>query len=628
MNILIRLRIAVLYLFLIVIGTTVTVANESFGKHEVKCDSLKLVLKKQNLSARHELKVRWELVVTYASYAVDSVIAYAPEAIALAQKFKEYEIEFDCRCHLGAAYCFKGNYETAIREFEQLRMLAGKQKNGKLFEANAMRLIAFAHALQGKYNTAVDYYLKALLLYEEEGNIDGCLVIYSNLGEIYRRLNNREIAIRYLDQATRLCEKNMLTNDVWRMSNIYNEYAANYLSDNLLPKAMEYALKADSINTGVAIINKCHTKILLAKIHLRLNEHDKALIYARNAMEQAEILKDNDLRMNVWRLFSDIYLIQQRYSEAEAAALEVLQIDSTNIDLSRTAAANIALANIYLNDTEKAAHYFRKQEELNDLYSKTNFQNTMSDMIAKYETEKKEARIVVLEQKHFLYLLIGIISFLLTGSLGVVLWQKTKNARREKQLIATRSVMDGEMGERTRLARDLHDRLSGSLSALKIGLNDKKESFQQINDKLDTCIEEIRRVAHNLMPASLQFGLKVALGDFVAQCPNVLFHFFGEERHIEERKAFVIYCCAVELVNNSLRHSGAKQINVQLIQSEKHVSLTVQDNGCGFDEKSVAKGIGLKNIYTRVASCNGKIDIVTSFDKGTEITIELKTEEI
>ena len=248
----------------------------------------------------------------------------------------------------------------------------------------------------------------------------------------------------------------------------------------------------------------------------------------------------------------------------------------------------------------------------------------MADMEIKYETEKKEIRITSLEKERQLYVWLGVAGILFAMALGIVFWQKNKNMRKEKQLIATRSVLDGEMSERTRLARDLHDRLSGNLSAVKIGLNNN-EPQQSISNKLDKCIEEIRNVAHNLMPKSLQYGLKTALEDFAAQFPNVHFHFFGKEGNIEERTAFVAYCCANEMVNNSLWHSGAKNINLQMVQDKKLVSLTVQDDGCGCDEKMTSKGIGLKNIYDRVTSSNGKIDIVTSPSKGTEIIIELKT---
>jgi signal transduction histidine kinase len=58
------------------------------------------------------------------------------------------------------------------------------------------------------------------------------------------------------------------------------------------------------------------------------------------------------------------------------------------------------------------------------------------------------------------------------------------------------------------------------------------------------------------------------------------------------------------------------------VQDEKHVTLTVSDNGCGFDDKNAA-GFGLQSIRNRVASCGGNIDIATAPGKGTETNIEI-----
>jgi len=59
------------------------------------------------------------------------------------------------------------------------------------------------------------------------------------------------------------------------------------------------------------------------------------------------------------------------------------------------------------------------------------------------------------------------------------------------------------------------------------------------------------------------------------------------------------------------------------VQGENHIALTVQDDGCGFDEKTIIKGVGLKSVRDRVASCNGKVDIFSSPNKGTETIIQI-----
>ena len=88
---------------------------------------------------------------------------------------------------------------------------------------------------------------------------------------------------------------------------------------------------------------------------------------------------------------------------------------------------------------------------------------------------------------------------------------------------------------------------------------------------------------------------------------------------------YAIYCCAKELINNAVKHAKADNIHVQLIQSQNHISLTVQDNGCGFNETTVVKGNGLANIHSRIAAFNGKFDIFSS-PGGTEALIEMKIE--
>jgi signal transduction histidine kinase len=67
---------------------------------------------------------------------------------------------------------------------------------------------------------------------------------------------------------------------------------------------------------------------------------------------------------------------------------------------------------------------------------------------------------------------------------------------------------------------------------------------------------------------------------------------------------------------------------VQNVDSLVNVSLTVQDDGCGFDEKTFVKGDGLQNIRNRIASCRGKLDIASSPGNGTETVIELRVEPL
>jgi signal transduction histidine kinase len=210
--------------------------------------------------------------------------------------------------------------------------------------------------------------------------------------------------------------------------------------------------------------------------------------------------------------------------------------------------------------------------------------------------------------------------------------QKVQQLEQEKLTIATQSVLDGETAERSRLARDLHDGLGGMLSAVKLNLFDVKNGvileaddvskFNRVVNLLDESMQELRRVAHNMMPESLsRYGLKVALTDFCGNIPNLKFHFYGEENRLEPRLEVMIYRTIHELVNNALKHASAEVINVQLVQQQDSVTLTVQDNGKGFDPAVAVSGTGLNNIRNRAEMFRGTLDIVSSPGKGTEVSV-------
>jgi signal transduction histidine kinase len=213
--------------------------------------------------------------------------------------------------------------------------------------------------------------------------------------------------------------------------------------------------------------------------------------------------------------------------------------------------------------------------------------------------------------------------------------QKIIQLEQEKQLVATQSVLDGETRERARLARDLHDSLGSMLTGVKLNLLEMKqgakleytdvERFNRALGLLDKSVQEMRRVAHHLMPDSLsRFGLKPAVNDFCNNLPSVQFMYYGDDSRIEPNLEVMIYRTIHELVNNALKHAGAEQIMVQILREDERIAFTVQDDGCGFDPDTITQGMGLENIRNRVAAYNGIINIDSSADEGTEINVELK----
>jgi signal transduction histidine kinase len=99
-----------------------------------------------------------------------------------------------------------------------------------------------------------------------------------------------------------------------------------------------------------------------------------------------------------------------------------------------------------------------------------------------------------------------------------------------------------------------------------------------------------------------------------------------ENAAIDQTTAITIYRIVQELINNTMKHAAAKTAIVQVTKTDGSISITVEDNGKGFDPVilKVEKGIGWSNIQSRVEYLKGKLDVKSKPGKGTSVLIELK----
>ncbi len=350
---------------------------------------------------------------------------------------------------------------------------------------------------------------------------------------------------------------------------------------------------------------------------------------------------------------------------AEKYLQEGLNTSRKNNYLSQEQVALRSLADLYAStgNYEKAWQSNNSLVQLKDSLGIKINANRRLLLDARFETSKKENLISQLEadkkiqeltikQKDTLnYILIGSAAALFVLSLLTYLAYKQKQKLQqqrineletEKKLTATEAVLKGEEQERTRLAKDLHDGLGGMLSGIKYSFANMKgnlvmtaenaQAFERSMDMLDSSIQEMRRVAHNLMPEALvKFGLNTSLKDFCNNINNtgalqVTYQPVNfDDANVSQTTAITIYRIVQELINNTVKHAGASHAIVQLSHTGNTISLTVEDDGKGFDTSVLqsSKGIGWTNIQHRVAFLKGKLDVNSHPGKGTSVLVEL-----
>ena len=155
-------------------------------------------------------------------------------------------------------------------------------------------------------------------------------------------------------------------------------------------------------------------------------------------------------------------------------------------------------------------------------------------------------------------------------------------------------------------------------------------AFEKSIAQLDSTIDELRKVSHNLMPEALvKFGLKSAVKDFCDSVQDtntrIICEQLGVERELGNKGDVNVYRIIQELVSNAIRHARASQVLVQLTKTPQKVMVTVEDNGKGLDQQQLvrSKGIGLINIKHRVNYLSGEIEINSKPGDGTTVNIEL-----
>ena len=617
-------------------------------------DSIEMRLNMLSLPDKESYEIYENLIIKYFDENPERALHYSWSGIHFAKKTQNDFYLAMFYYHAGNLHNYANQLDSALHYHDlSLAMKNQAEKRGGMdktlsdfLEMRLFLLLGDIDVSYGRFDMALNNFLKALAIAEEkmdDPSEEG--EICNRIGETYWSIKNMPKAESYYARYEKICRDN---NDSVGLASAYRGLSQIYADQDDYPKALEYAEEGHRILSALPdtpLRNLILSTSTLADVWLEIPDYDKALEYTLMQLEYSRQANVPHYITAALTGLSICYLKQKKYKEAEETAFQALETDMNVAFNNTTLYKIITIANIWLKNSEKAYKYFGMSLNAMNEYSNENFQSSISEMEVRYETEKKEAQIASLEEEKRLMTWIGITGggVLLLGLITLVfLWrwtvQKRRIAEQQIQLVATQAVFDGEVQERSRLARDLHDGLGGKLTGMKINLqelkqktgsgNDREEQFNAVMEILDDTVREMRRVSHNLMPDTLsRAGLKTAVDDFCrSMSPKIVFNYYGDEARIDMKLEALVYRSIHELVNNALKYADASQIMVQIIRETDRIYFTVQDDGCGFDPTAETNGIGLQGIRSRVASFGGEMQIDSRAGEGTEINVELRVE--
>ncbi|MDP2786062.1 MAG: sensor histidine kinase [Sulfurimicrobium sp.] len=200
--------------------------------------------------------------------------------------------------------------------------------------------------------------------------------------------------------------------------------------------------------------------------------------------------------------------------------------------------------------------------------------------------------------------------------------------------------------ERQRIATDLHDGLGQSLTLIRLALEDVTgllaanahseagESLQKLKLKVQDAFGELRRVAMDLRPSTLDdLGILATLSwffrEFESACRGIKIekHLLVQESNIPVPLKITIFRILQEAVSNIVKHAKADHIRVSLMKTGDVLHLSVEDNGQGFDPAGrdnycpLDKGLGLVSMKERAKFSGGTYRIESAVGKGTRIFV-------
>ena len=241
----------------------------------------------------------------------------------------------------------------------------------------------------------------------------------------------------------------------------------------------------------------------------------------------------------------------------------------------------------------------------------------------------------------------GTIIFLVLSAILVFIllfYQKKKFQHREQLVDMEKKFSEEllksqlEMQEQTfnTISQEIHDNVGQILSLAKVQLNIigqnntlDKTLLSEAKESVSKALNDLRDIAKSLNTDRLKLlSLKEIIEKELQRINNsgvikTCIQIEGKEQQIQENKKLIIFRMLQEALQNVLKHSKAKSIDVHFNYQPDHLIIKMTDNGNGFDKTFINKneGLGLRNIINRALLIGGKANIHSVINEGTSITI-------
>jgi two-component system NarL family sensor kinase len=575
----------------------------------------------------------YDLVATYVRGDIKRAKQHLEAARSFSRNSSDDMVHAYTHLSHGVYASMTGGLDSAMLLFENAYVLAKKHNDVpaliKINTALGKNSIA-----SGKAEKGLTHLFEALRLLDVQPDIELMLKTRVNIMWGYLELKRFRDCINFGRASLKLVTPQY----EWIAIYLFNNIAVSYGELKNLDSARYFAekgIKGATESKDYQTLANAH--FILGDVYASSGQYDNAI---------AEYLKARPHREKVGNPFfiiSDLYTISElynkmgQYGKGVQAGLDALKVAEEYNMMLKFEGVYHSLARNYegLGDFRNASKYYNLWAINKDSVYRNSTAQAIAEVETKYETEKKQQQIdlqnmQLAEQRaqiRMTYLVIG--GLVIITALVVIIFvlmrhrliRKQKLMRAENEVVVReafiQATIQSQEAERKRFAQDLHDSMGQLISSLRLmissldrdpTLEGKVELVSKSEKILDEMHKEIRSVAFNLMPQTLiKEGLLPALQEMarrISQSGRLQMRVSGFDlpARLNELQEVSLYRVVQEWTNNSIKYSSASKIDVQLVGHESEITLTIEDDGDGFDVAALENGSGngWRNIQSRL----------------------------
>ncbi|WP_420553049.1 tetratricopeptide repeat-containing sensor histidine kinase [Tenacibaculum aiptasiae] len=487
--------------------------------------------------------------------------------------------------------------------------------------------------------------IKAIELFKELKDFKRLYRAYNHLGFLQNDIKKYDRALFYYSKAIFYLNKTEYKNKYYEI--LLNNIGRAHFKKKDYHKAIEYYNKALKINKqkqnlARLLNNRAYCKLLMKDTTSIKKDFFKALTIRDSIGDKTNILSSKISISDYYKYIKDTINALKYAKEANTLAKQIKNGGDYLTTLNQ-------LANL---DKQNSKKYLDRYIEFNDslISAERRIQNKFTRI--EFETDEYIAETKRLNQQRIWIIVTSIGGILILSLLYFLRVQKVKNEKlrleaeqqkaNEEVYVLTlqqqAKLEEEKVKERNRISEELHDGILGKLFGTRFGLgflplkgdDQTLEKHQSLLNELQEIEKEIREVSHRLSDnfdsSNINFTSiieqllkdKSIIGNF-----NYKFSFDKNIawKDINEVTKANVYRIIQEALQNIIKHAKAKNVTLVFSNENQNLIINLKDDGVGFNPKKGKKGIGMKNIKSRVEKLNGTVQFLSEVDKGTALLI-------